>query len=799
MVTGRRKFTVDARLLRELGERLVGRPHIALAELIKNAYDADARTVEIAFDPSRIVVTDDGHGMSPDDFDSKWMRVGTTHKERTRTSPALHRSMTGSKGVGRLAVQLLARKTHLSSVGLIDPEGNSLSNPLHKSVGLHEQIDASINWDEAVESGDLTSVEVPVEIAAPRATFAAGSPHGTRVELTDLVHRWDAVAFRRLAQEIWSLQPPFEVAEDDPNAFNIVFTTRFQKVYERFNRQMNAVLDIWSARITGELRSEGSPTVDPTDPRADLPPTLPTRRTEESLDDEETTELGEVQVDDEGADQTEGAPHRQFPPHPTMWLDVTVELRGQEPRKTTWRVPECQISEVSFDIKVFDLVNRQPEGVKVGTAREYLERFGGVGIYDETFRLPYYGADHDWLDLERSHAARLSTSQLVPASLQVDRGLQDLPTNRRLFGHANVSTTREAQVHSSQSGLDPDALAIQVTRDRLVDNAAYERLRVMIRAALDFYAMEQARTRLTKARSRRMGSGRPPSSSFAEIRSAIRDAKPALPASTFQDLDRAVALAVEEAEALEEISREHAALLGALATAGMTALAYEHEISKQIRTIEDLATDLAGVLDAIPLTARATVGSAVSEMRDWVDRAHGIRNILAGLMDEETRIAKDRFKARTLARKVADQVRVLSAGIPIKTDDVPADLRLPRAALPAWSAVFQNLYLNAFNALIQCDGEPIVNVDGGGSDAKGWVRVQDNGSGVDLADSDRLWEPFERGAKLPPEVAALGLGGTGLGLTIVRMITDELGAHVAFTQPEPGYATAVTISWEGRK
>ena len=35
-------FEADSALLRELGERLVGQPHIALAELIKNAYDADA-------------------------------------------------------------------------------------------------------------------------------------------------------------------------------------------------------------------------------------------------------------------------------------------------------------------------------------------------------------------------------------------------------------------------------------------------------------------------------------------------------------------------------------------------------------------------------------------------------------------------------------------------------------------------------------------------------------------------------------------------------------------------------------
>ena len=54
-------FTIDAKLLRELGERLVGKPSIALGELIKNSYDADAKVVDIQFDQSDngcIVISD---------------------------------------------------------------------------------------------------------------------------------------------------------------------------------------------------------------------------------------------------------------------------------------------------------------------------------------------------------------------------------------------------------------------------------------------------------------------------------------------------------------------------------------------------------------------------------------------------------------------------------------------------------------------------------------------------------------------------------------------------------------------
>ena len=57
-------FTVDAALLRELGERLIGRPYIALAELVKNSYDADATDCRIEFGDDSITVSDNGHGMS---------------------------------------------------------------------------------------------------------------------------------------------------------------------------------------------------------------------------------------------------------------------------------------------------------------------------------------------------------------------------------------------------------------------------------------------------------------------------------------------------------------------------------------------------------------------------------------------------------------------------------------------------------------------------------------------------------------------------------------------------------------
>jgi hypothetical protein len=90
-------FTVASALLKELGERLVGKPHIALAELVKNSYDADANKVVIRFLRNSIEVIDNGHGMNLKEFINFWMRIGSPHKQSQRFSREFKRPMTGSK------------------------------------------------------------------------------------------------------------------------------------------------------------------------------------------------------------------------------------------------------------------------------------------------------------------------------------------------------------------------------------------------------------------------------------------------------------------------------------------------------------------------------------------------------------------------------------------------------------------------------------------------------------------------------------------------------------------------------
>lgn len=118
---GSERLRPRARIIQAIGEDLISNEIIALVELIKNAYDADAHHVIIEFEPplergkGAIIVRDDGHGMTLNVFKSAWLEPATISKRRNPQSPG-GRRVTGEKGLGRFAAARLAERMHLESV-----------------------------------------------------------------------------------------------------------------------------------------------------------------------------------------------------------------------------------------------------------------------------------------------------------------------------------------------------------------------------------------------------------------------------------------------------------------------------------------------------------------------------------------------------------------------------------------------------------------------------------------------------------------------------------------------------------
>ena len=106
-------FSIDSRLLFQLGEKLVADRAVALAELVKNSYDADATHGIVGMQQVKarggtIVVEDNGTGITPAMFDQTWMRIATIDKELNPISSKYSRQKAGEKGIGRFACRRLS-------------------------------------------------------------------------------------------------------------------------------------------------------------------------------------------------------------------------------------------------------------------------------------------------------------------------------------------------------------------------------------------------------------------------------------------------------------------------------------------------------------------------------------------------------------------------------------------------------------------------------------------------------------------------------------------------------------------
>lgn len=105
------KINIDKNVLRLLGAQLYGDTPSIIAELVQNAYDADAKRVWITIttiDAPKIIVQDDGIGMTSNEINDRFLNIGQDRREMFPLSPG-GRKVLGRKGIGKLAVFSLAK------------------------------------------------------------------------------------------------------------------------------------------------------------------------------------------------------------------------------------------------------------------------------------------------------------------------------------------------------------------------------------------------------------------------------------------------------------------------------------------------------------------------------------------------------------------------------------------------------------------------------------------------------------------------------------------------------------------
>lgn len=168
-------FAISLSVLDHLGRNLYRSFATVLGEAISNAWDADAENVHIFIDRENgnFFIKDDGIGMTADDFQNKFLKIGYSKRKEGSSASAKGRPFIGRKGIGKLALLSCADKiTVISKVSGGDYVGGTIDNS-----GL----------DQAI-TDDLTPQQYSLGAWAPEtfSQYANGHEHGTIVRFENI-------------------------------------------------------------------------------------------------------------------------------------------------------------------------------------------------------------------------------------------------------------------------------------------------------------------------------------------------------------------------------------------------------------------------------------------------------------------------------------------------------------------------------------------------------------------------------------------------------------------------------------
>lgn len=197
-------FKPRAQLLLQLGEQLIKNESVALIELIKNSYDADATNVSVVMNDinspllGEIRIKDNGFGMDREVIEKIWLEPGNTHKksmiDQGQKTPK-GRLPIGEKGIGRFGVHKLG-----SHITLITRAENNA------------EIVVELDWDAFIDAKYLG--DVSINIIERKPEIFINNQAGTLIIIKKLRQVWTQNSYKQICRAISNLNSPFNYKDD---------------------------------------------------------------------------------------------------------------------------------------------------------------------------------------------------------------------------------------------------------------------------------------------------------------------------------------------------------------------------------------------------------------------------------------------------------------------------------------------------------------------------------------------------------------------------------------------------------
>lgn len=725
-------FVADSQLLAELGERLVATPSIAIAELVKNAYDADAKTCSISRDEeaASMTISDDGHGITLAEFKKNWMTIATPGKRAQKTSRNFKRPLTGAKGVGRFAARFLGMQLVLESYSY-DEENKQ-----------NARLTATFQWPSFELGKQLTQVSIPYEyelgVKLPKVR--------TTLTITTLRHEWTPKLVAEVREEVLGICSPLPALDPGPldpikdktdPGFSVVFKDAATPEEESEN-VAKKVLERPLSKLVVKLNgTAGSYTI-----------AFPEKKAKyEHKFELDTNLIGQLQAD-------------------VRWMPWGSGIKIDGLKAT-----------------VAHRWVRRYGGVKIIDHGFRLPPYGDEE--DDWLRLSY--------DSSKNTRRWRSTfaERLFPADKQPKEGPESpflkLPRNSALVGAVFVRTDQSAREPEAK---DTGKLQTAMDRSGFVENPGFAQLVDIVRGGLELVTVHYNELEVEAAKRK------PKEKHVelqAEVKSSIevvtkaRSIAPRERKQIVRSIQRIERKAVELQSAREEAmeAMELVGLLGSLA-AFMT-----HETDTLIESLDQLLARLKenkqklkafGVEDIVK-----DIAKSLEQLEDQREYA---KTFIAGAGQRKS----GTFKARPQVERVIQKMESFTGPRKIVAiNDVPPLLLAGPTFAVAYSGVIMNLYTNAIKALVDPSfrgAKKVIHIEA--ENVPDWhiLRVSDTGLGIPSKNRDRIFEPFFTTTKSNP----LG-SGMGLGLSIVKRMLKDLGGTVEIVAPKRGYSTTFEVRW----
>ncbi|MBB6247738.1 ATP-binding protein [Rhodanobacter sp. A1T4] len=583
--SGARALRPRARILKTLGEELISSETVAVLELVKNSYDADASYVLVRFEHNLVrsegslSVEDDGHGMSFQTVETSWMEPATNQKKKNRTSEFLKRRLLGEKGVGRFAAARLAEELELSTRAPLSPYETYAYFDWSQFDNDDIYLDEVLILAEQREPRDLIPErQLPVKTSSNIRELPRDGTHGTLLRMNKLKRTWATRELDELRRGLSRLISPFEADRD----FKIFFQLPDQSVGSAQQLEPPEIINYPHYTLSGEINDRGEFKFIVSLHATGEVETFQGWMRRSGMSDqviESAGPLSERPFGDVEADATQGGGSS------AEKIDFSKQSDG---------APLC--GAFSFQVLVWDrdqLDNiEQKLGTGIRSIRKDLDSVAGISIYRDGFRvLPYGEPENDWLKLDlrrvQNPTMRLSNNQLT--------------------GYIKISADSNP------------LLKDQSNREGLANNQAYSDLQEIMRVALA--KLESLRFSEKKKKPATTEPTASPSLLDAPDTSALRKRIAALGSDTeaLEILDNTTKIWESQIVRIREVlSRYHT-----LATLGQLVDKVVHDGRQPLSTIDGQASL------AIEAVAKALKSQVLAE---------ACRNLLISLQDRLNRV-----------------------------------------------------------------------------------------------------------------------------------------------------------------